>query len=107
MSLPQFTDTAKIKLLEWRMAILWFVLFSVNSLCSCVVAAMAGSVWSSLGTQEKFTMVVAILGNWTGTIMALFSKAAKKVDQELDGATVTRTDTVTQSTQVTQQPPSP
>ena len=104
MSAQQFCDTAKIKALEWRMAVLWFVLFSVNSLCSCIVAAMAGSVWSNLQTQEKFTVIVAIVGNWTGTIMALFSKAAKKVEQEVDGGSVTRTDTVTQSVQVTNAP---
>ena len=62
----------------YKMAIWWFVLFSLNSLGTCFIAASAGCVWENLGTQEKITVIVAVFVNWTGTIMAYLSKAAKK-----------------------------
>ena len=67
------------KIWEMRLAIFWFVLFSVNSLCTCIVASMAGCVWDNIGPQDKFTMVVAIAGNWTGTIMAFVSKESSRI----------------------------
>jgi len=70
--------------LEWKMALLWFILFSVNSLGTCILSASAGSVWSNLGTQEKVTVVIAVFTNWAGSIMAFFSKSAKKVQSELE-----------------------
>ncbi|MDE2097616.1 MAG: hypothetical protein KGL39_10245 [Patescibacteria group bacterium] len=85
----------------WRMAIFWFILFSINSLCTCIVSAMAGSVWANLGSQEKFTVVVAIIGNWTGTIIAFVSKAARKIEEGKepfdDTAIIKKTD-ITKST---------
>jgi hypothetical protein len=63
---------------EWKIAAFWFVLFSVNSLCTCITASMAGSVWANLGPQDKFTVVISIIGNWTGTIMAFVSKQSKR-----------------------------
>lgn len=64
--------------LEYRLAVFWFCLFSVNSLCTSISASMAGAVWSNLGPQDRFAIYVAVIGNWTGTIMAFLSKAAQK-----------------------------
>lgn len=64
----------------WKFAIFWFVLFSVNALCTSVMAALTGADWATLDPQSKFMICVAILGNWTGTIMAFMSKAAKKIE---------------------------
>lgn len=67
--------------LESKMTIVWIALFSINSLCTCVVASMAGSVWSLCDTQTKFTMIVAIIGNWTGTMMAYMKQNLKKIEK--------------------------
>lgn len=72
-------EKAKLAILEYWLAIVLFVLFSVNALGTSILAASAGSVWSSLGTQEKFTICVAVVVNWTGTIMAFLSKAAQRI----------------------------
>lgn len=66
-------------ILEWRMAIFWFVLFSVNSLCTAITAALAGTEWAHIDDQAKFMVYVAIVMNWTGTIMAYVSKNANKI----------------------------
>ena len=65
---------------EIRVSVAWFILFSINSLGTCVLAASAGCVWSALGWQEKFTICVAIIVNWTGCVMAYLKQAAKKIE---------------------------
>lgn len=70
-----------VSALEWRMAVVMFILFSISSLCSCILAAMAGSIWHLLDNQSKFTVIVAILGNWTSTIIAYISKSAQRIKQ--------------------------
>jgi len=92
------------------MSVFWFVLFSINSLGSCIIAASAGSVWANLGTQEKFTVIVAVITNWTGVIMAYIKQAAKKIESgEIpigdDTRTWQRTDTNVQTIATKQTPP--
>lgn len=64
---------------EWRIAILWFILFSVNALCTSVMASLMGTNWAQLGEQQKFEICIAVAANWTGTIMAFLSKASGKI----------------------------
>jgi hypothetical protein len=68
------------KAFEMRLAAFWFILFSINSLCTCVLAASSGCVWNQLDTQSKWTVVIAVAANWTNAIMAYVSKAAKKIE---------------------------
>lgn len=69
---------------------IWFIiligiLFSVNSLCSCMVAALAGAgKWDALDGTAKFIIVICIIGNWTGTLLAFGSRA---VERYLQGKT--------------------
>lgn len=65
---------------EMRLAVVWFILFSLNSLFTCFVAVSAGCVWSNLDTQSRITVVIGGLANWTGTIMAFISKASRKIE---------------------------
>lgn len=67
----------------YRVAILWFVLFSINTLGTSITVALVGSDWAALDSQSKFMICTSILTNWTGSIIAFVSKAAKKVE---DGA---------------------
>ena len=61
----------------------WIVLFSLNSLGTCVLAASSGCVWEVLDPQSKLTVVVAVFVNWTGTLMAFLSRMAKTVNVTL------------------------
>jgi hypothetical protein len=107
--LSDFTDAAKIKLLEWRMAFVWFSLFSAVSLASATLGALTNANWSMMDTQGKVQMVLAIFVSWGTTMMAFFSKAAKKVEQQItpDSGTafITRTDTQSQTVKVSSNPP--
>ena len=115
MSKQAFQDnlsSAGSAIWEWRVAIVLFVLVSINSLCMITLAALAGCTWVELDPQARFMIYIAILGNWTGTIVALITKQAariKKTGEILpdDGGTqfVTRTDTQTQSVKVSSTPP--
>ena len=112
MSVQQATDVlsaAKVKVLEWYMACIWFVLFSIGALCTAILASLVNSDWDNMNHQSKFLMVVAIVGSWTNTMLAFFSKAAKKVERQImpdDGTQfVTRIDSTTQTVKVSQTPP--
>ncbi len=83
MSVQQFAGEAKIKVLEWYMAVCWFVLFTINALCTAILASLVNSDWDNMNHQSKFLMVVAVLGSWANTMLAFFSKAAKKVEQQI------------------------
>lgn len=65
--------------LEYRMAVFWFCLFSVNTLCSAIIVALEGKDWTTLKRSEQFIIVIAILMNWSGTIAAYISKASQKI----------------------------
>lgn len=107
MSAQQAKDnisSAASTLWEWRIAIIMFMLFSINSLCMITLASLAGADWVMLDKQAKFMIYIAIMGNWTGTILAFVSKQAariKKTGEILpeDGGTqfITRATQQTQS----------
>lgn len=90
MSLQQASDMTKEKLLEWRMAILWFMFFTVVSLASAINASMVNADWNTMDKQGVLEMVLNIIIVWGTTMMAFFSKAAKKVEGDLglDDSTV-------------------
>ena len=74
----------KTSVLQYKIAVAWFVLFSINSLGTCILSASSGCVWDNLDWQAKTTVVVAIFVNWTGTIMAFLSTASKKIKSGSD-----------------------
>jgi len=65
--------------MAYRIAAAWFFLFSINALCTAVIAALVGKDWTNLPSQDKFIIVVSVLGNWTGTIMAFLSRTSQKL----------------------------
>lgn len=73
----RITETA----IQYRIGIFWFCLFSLNSLGTCLLAASSGCVWDNLDWQSRVNVILALIVNWTGTIMAYVSKAAKKIEQ--------------------------
>lgn len=68
----------------YRLAFLWCFLFSANALGAAMIAALTGAEWSALTTQKKIMIGVAIMVNWTGTMMAFVSKAAKRADPAIE-----------------------
>lgn len=67
--------------LAWKMAIVYFCLFSINALGTSIMSALIGAKWETLDSQQKFMIGVGVLTNWTGLIMAFFSKSAQKIDK--------------------------
>lgn len=68
---------AKLNFVQYWIAGVWFVLFSLNALATSIIAALTGAKWDQISGQEKFLICVAIFANWSGVIMAFMSKAAK------------------------------
>lgn len=63
----------------YRIAAAWFILFTISALCTAIIGALTGKNWAELTGQDKFIIVVCIIGNWTGVIMAFISNASKKL----------------------------
>ena len=79
MSLQQATDSVKLNLIEFRMAIFWFCLFSVNSLCTCLIASLVNCNWSQMDGQSRLLLYLTVAANWTGCVMAFVSKQASRI----------------------------
>lgn len=65
----------------YKLAILMGILFSVNSLASAIVASFLNTEWSSLGPTTRFILIVVIIQNWTGTLLAFFNKSVARMEQ--------------------------
>lgn len=106
----QLLAAAKIKALEFRMAAVWFLLFTTVSLAAAIQTALTNANWSNMGGQDKFLMCIGVFTSWGTTMMAFFSKAAKKVEQQItpdSGSTAffrQTTDVQQQTTKITQPP---
>lgn len=62
-----------------RVVIGWALLFTINSLGTCIVAALYNIKWKSLDAQDQFIICTLIVVNWTGTIMAMVNKSVSKL----------------------------
>lgn len=88
---------------EMRIAIMWFFLFSVNSLCTAVMASLTGSHWATLDAQSKFMICLMVTLNWTGTIMAYISKQSQRIQQGKSFSLGGDDTTITTKTDITKQ----
>jgi len=95
-----------------QMAIAFAILFSLQSLCTCIVAAFVNTSWDEMSTFKHVMVCIAILGNWTTTLMAFLSKTMARLEAgkppidviEGDTPVIARTTTTVQ-TQTETTPP--
>lgn len=80
MTDPILTKT-KTRDLYWWAVILFFAFLSVNSLASSILAALVGAKWDLLSGQEKFLIVVAVVANWTGLVIAFLQRSLARIAQ--------------------------
>lgn len=71
----------KEKILLWWLVVVWFLLFSISSLCTAIVGALYGMRWNEIEFQDKFVVSLIIFVNWSTTMMAFFSKAVSRVQK--------------------------
>ena len=79
--MPEIVEAARLKLIEYRMAVFWFCLFSVNSLCSALLLALTNAVWADMDGQSRFLVIVGVIFNWTNIIMAFISNSARRIKE--------------------------
>jgi len=65
----------------YKMVFLMLVLFSINALASAIMLSFLNVDWSQLSPTSKFLIWVAVLQNWTGTLLAFFNKSISRVEQ--------------------------
>ena len=57
------------------MTILLVCFFTINSLGTCIVAAMMGKEWHELTTTAKFLIIIVIIVNWSTMMMAFLNRS--------------------------------
>lgn len=72
----------KQSLLYYRMAIFYGVLFSLNSLFSVTVASFLNIDYENISNTSKFLVIIVILQNWTGTMLAFLNKTMSRVAED-------------------------
>lgn len=99
-----FFSKKRAKSLVATLTIVWFILFSINCLCSSIIGAVTGKYWSQIDPQDRFVIVVSITMNWTGMIMAFLYQAVQRVKHggnpliDVDESTTVTTTTETKVT---------
>lgn len=59
---------------------LYVVLFSVNALCSCIIAAFTNATWEDMLWPKRVLTAIAIVGNWTTVLLAFYSKTVARME---------------------------
>lgn len=54
------------------MAATLLMLICLQSLCTSIMTALAGTNWSTADSQTRFLIVVSIAANFAGTLIAFF-----------------------------------
>src|SRR5271166_5873596 len=72
--------TQDLSKVTFRMAVIYGILFSLNSLSTCIVASLLNADWSDLSGTKKVILCIAIVGNWTGSLMAFLSKTMARME---------------------------
>jgi hypothetical protein len=67
----------------YKMAFFYGGLFSLNALTASIVASFLNVNWSQLSGTEQFLIVVLVIQNWTGTMLAFMNKTMSRVEQGL------------------------
>ena len=62
------------------MAILYCILFSINSLLTTLIASLVNADWDAMNGQSKLLLYFVVGANWTGTMLAFMSKNSKKLE---------------------------
>jgi hypothetical protein len=76
MGLMQSTMSLKRKIqLIWVVNALMILFFTVNSLGTCVIAALMGKNWSLLTRSEQMLIIVVIMVNWSSMMMAFLNRS--------------------------------
>lgn len=65
--------------LQYRIAIFYGVLFSLNALFTAIIASFMNTEWSSLTETKKFLLVILILQNWTGVLIAFLNQTISRI----------------------------
>lgn len=89
---------AKENLLYYRLAYVYAFLFSLNSACTAIATSLANAEWSDLSGSSKFMVVILIVANWTGTMLAFLNKTLSRLQQ---GQTLVETGNTTTITKPT------
>jgi hypothetical protein len=82
--MPKLFSVSQIQKIAWGMAIAYIILFSFGSLATATIAAFTGVDWSALSHTKRMVIVVAIIANWAGTMLAFLNTSLQKMNDYIN-----------------------
>lgn len=79
--MKEFLTSARKTLVYYWLAYVYVFLFSLNSLSTAMIASLINTQWGSLNSTDKFLIVLAVVSNWTGTMLALVNKTLHRLQE--------------------------
>ena len=67
--------------ISYKLTVAYFLLFSVNALSAAIIASFLNTDWSALSNTSKFILIVVVIQNWTGTMLAFLYTTKSRVDK--------------------------
>jgi len=89
------TTTSSLGKVTLKLAVVWGVMFSLQALCTCIIASLSNVKWNQLEAQSKFLIVLMIFGNWSTTMMAFLSKTVARLEAGKEPIPMNGTDVFT------------
>jgi len=102
----QFLDKTKAQVLLYKIAIIFVILYSLDSIATAFVSVMIDTQWSELDGTQKWIRVALIAKAWASSMLAFFTNVGKKIQSDQpffngDTQTFRKTDTQQQTTEIT------
>lgn len=72
--MKRLLSAAKENVIYNKLAYFYGALFSINSLATAIVASFMNVEWSDLSATSKILLLIVVLQNWTGTMLAFVNR---------------------------------
>ncbi len=80
--MPEFLDKAKAQVLLYKIAIIFVILYSMDSIATAFVSVMIDTSWSDLDGTQKMIRIALICKAWASAMLAFFTNVGKKLQND-------------------------
>src|SRR5512146_2201418 len=78
--MSEIVRSARDMLVLNKLVIFYGALCSLNALSTAIVASFMNTEWATLSATSKFLLIIVILQNWSGTMLAFINKTLSRVE---------------------------
>lgn len=77
--MKQLWNSTKANVAYYKLAYFYGFLYSMNALGTAIVASFLNVEWENLTPTTKFIMIVVVIQNWSGTMLAFLNKTLARL----------------------------